>query len=998
MPWKPRPSSVSIPRLDPRNAPLLTSNETTFTRAIGQSRWEHGVKGDLWPCYLPMEMDHHVSPDATTSANSSISHDSCQPRRSSRGSSPFYPHSPPSPPALPQVRSEKPFSLQARRLQLRNAGFRGARLSLSPQKVSLPRNVSDQFSSWRSLSGSSDTEDEEENQPASPTGSDSARETGSVRRKVNVLQEIHNSSRGQQSRRSSVSSLFRSSPEDTGHRHFLSSSPSPVLRPSVLSSPSISDDDSDAESVVISRDQSPPGSPPLSLRDQLGGRKRDSRTRKSSYETRRYIEHLETQLAAAQSQLSPMQSPSSRPQASKLRSLNAEIKVLKQEIAEWESKFEARIREEVTARTEVETKLKARIRALENQVELDACRIKELEYEKEIQAQKLRDAESLKSTNRSLERRIDVLTELLAQTPARAETPRSPVRGSDAVSPSRSPGPRLSRPRSMVPSITLTRRESWFQPMIVPDADEVHGQSPLHELAAELDSSRTRQSDSQPVQADSVPELDFDASTVSSTSASKSQRSSAMSQFSSVSSQWGLPFPFSGDFHGKTHSRHRSMRRFPSGTCTLKPLILPAATAQASDCPPQQSLYSDFERSPTSFDPTQIDEGPEEETGDSAHSMAQQETLDALEGRTDHYTTFDEAILKHGERLSDFIPPENPCSDDGYSSLRQDAGIDDGSLTCFSPGGDVDVLPYATTESMQEQSHSPTVESTDITRSPMSARMRIENHKLRSDNKMPKTCAREYKSSNASTPRIIGQAAEILFNFCDRFKGFKSRFGALARRIIATVWNRSVRRFGKLSWWILGLLVGSQTRRAWFKRTPSILAADNYEWHRYSGAREAAYSGPHSVSCEDREARTCPQPAVQQKQHEILPVSAGDRPAHGKTLGHSLCLWAKFSVAIVVAIGLAIRHGPGSLLEGDPPDRAYTNEENRPGSPVRETQTQTQIPSHPPDDREKCHADESSNVSGSVTVAVDDTGPPSSSYMDARADRGEASQVDGDGF
>lgn len=885
-------------------------------------------------------MDRHGSPDAT-SANSFIFHDSCQPRRSSRGSPPFYPHSPPSPPSLPQVRSEKPFSLQARRLQLRNAGFRGARLS-SPQKVSLPRNVSDQFSPWRSLSGSSEAEDE----PASPTESDSPRETGSVRRKVNVLQEIHNSScRGQQSRRSSVSSLFRSSPEDTGHSHFLSSPQSPVLRSSILSSPSISDDDSDAESVVISRDQSLPGSSPLSLRDQLEVRKRDSRTRKSSYETRRYIEHLETQLAAAQSQLSPMQSPSARPQASKLRSLNAEIKVLKQEIAEWESKFEARIKEEIAARTEVENKLRARIRVLENQVELDSCRIKELEYEKEIQAQKLRDAESLKSTNRSLERRIDVLTELLAQSPARVETPRSPIRGSDAVSPSRSPGPRLARPRSMVPSIQLTRGESLFQPMIVPDADEVHSQSPLHELAAELNSNKPRQSDSQPVQADSVPELDFDTSTVSSSSASKSQRSSAMSQFSSVSSQWSLPFPFSGDFHGKTQSRHRSMRRFPSGTCTLKPLILPAATAQASDCPPQQSLYPDFERSPASFDPTQIDGGPEEETGDSAHSVAQEETLAALEGRTDHYTTFDEAILKHGERLSDIIAHENSCSNGGYSSLRPDAGLDDGSLTCFSPGGDIDILPYPVTESMEKQSRSPDMESTDDTRTPMSARTRIENHKLRSDNKVPKTSTRECKSSNAyqasSTPGIVGQAAEILFNFCDRFKGFKSRFGALARRIIATVWNRNKRQFGKLSWWVLGLVIGSQTRSAWFKRTPSILAADNDERHRRSaGAEEGAHSGVsdeglHSASCDP----TCLQPAAQQKEPEIGSVSSGDRPAHGSTtLGHSLCLWAKFSVALVVAIGLAIRHGPGSLLEGDPPDRAYANEEGPPcSSPVRDT-------------------------------------------------------------
>ncbi|KAL1963729.1 hypothetical protein VTN77DRAFT_7933 [Rasamsonia byssochlamydoides] len=920
-------------------------------------------------------MDHHVSPDSTSS--SFIFHHSCQPRRSPRASPSFYPHSPPSPPSLPQLRSERPFSLQTRRLQLRNAGFRGAHIS--SRKVSLPRNVSDQFSPWRSLS----EEIEKDNQPVLSTESDDSRESGSVRRKVNVLQEIHNSScRGRQSRRPSVTALFRNSPEETDHGRFLSGSPSPAFRSSILSSPSNTDDDSDTESVMRSQEQSRPGSSPASLHCQLGRCKRDSRTRKSSYETTRYIEHLETQLAAAQSQLSPMQSSASRPQVSKLRSLNAEIKALKEEIAEWESKFEARVREEITARTEVEAKLRARIRVLESQVELGSCRIKELEYEKEIQAQKLRDAESLKSTNRSLERRVDVLTELLAQSPARTESPRSPIH---AVPLLRSPGPRLSRPRSMVPSIPSARRGSLFQPTIVTDA------SPLPEIAIELDSCKPGQTVSQ---ADSIPELDFDTSTVSSSSGPKSQRSSAMSQYSSESSHWSLPLPFPPDFHGKTQGRPRSMRRFPSGTCTLKPLILPATTAQASDCPSQQSLFSDSDPSPASFDPTtaffhnQIDEVPEEEMSDSAHSMAQQETLAALEGRSDYYKTYDEAILKHGERLSDSLAPENSCSNDGYSSLQRRTRIGDvrSSATCFSPTEGVDILPYQEAESTHGQSCPSNMESIDSQRTPMSTqRIRIRNQKPGSI-KTPKACAREYKSPDvyqASTRGATVQIAEILLNFCGCFKGFKSsHFSALARRIIANVWNRSMRRIGKLSWWVLGLLVGSQTRRAWFKTTPSVLAADNYEWHRYSvGVQEGAHSGVseglHSVSCEDRSApSTGLQPTSRRKQLEVHSSSSVDRHAHGNSLGHTLCLWAKFSVALVVAIGLALRHGPGSLLEGDPPllatdgpDRACPNKEDSPPSPVGKTR----LPSKA-DHRERGCEDDS-NISCSTAVPGD-PGPP----------------------
>jgi hypothetical protein len=917
-------------------------------------------------------MDHRLSPDSTSA--SSIFHDSCQPRRSSRGSPSFLPHSPPSPSSLPRLRSERGFSLQNRRLQLRNAGFRGARIS--------PRKVSDHLSTWRSLSGSSESESEKENQQVSATEGDDSRERGSVRRKVNVLQEIHNSScRRQQSPRPSVNALFCNSPEDTSHACFLSRPPSPGFPSSILSSPSYSSDEGDTESLMRSREQSPPGSSPLPSHCQLGQRKRDSRMRKPSYETTRYIEHLETQLAAAQSQLSPMQSSSARPQVSKLRALNAELKVLKQEIAEWESKFDARLREEIGERTQVEAKLRTRIRVLEGQIELDSCRITELEYEKEIQAQKLRDAESLKSTNRSLERRVDVLTELLAQSPTRPETPWSPVRGSDAMSPTRSPGPRLSRPRSMVPSIPLRRRDSLFQPLVGTDADGHHSHSPLHELAMELDTGKPVQSVSQPLQANIIPETDsrdslFDTSTVS--SSSKSQRSSAFSQFSSVSSQWSFPFPFSPDFHGKMHVRPRTMRRFPSGTCTLKPLILPTATAQALNYLPQQSLSSHLEPSPA-FDPAMefvddgIDDGPEEETGDTVYSMVQQDTLAALEGYTSYYKTFDEAILEYGEGLPYSIKAENSGSNDGYSTLRRNARTDnDGSsLTRFFATEAADILPNPGMESTQAHScSSSTTDSINGLGSALSTRRtKVQNHNWGSD-KTPKAGAMSPNVNQISSPGIIGQAREILFGFCGQFKGFQSCFSVLARRIIASVWKTGVRRFGKLSWWILGMLIGSQTRRAWFKTTPPVLKADTYERHRYSGGLEGARSGDGllSVHKDCGAPSTSTRPKLRREQLAICSDST-DSHTHGNSLSHTLCLWAKFSIALVVAVGLAFRHGPGSLLEGEPPlrakkdpDRAYSSEADSPPSSVRKTALPSRV-----DNRERCCEDDSKTSSSCGT-------------------------------
>ncbi|KAK5191618.1 hypothetical protein LTR16_007575, partial [Cryomyces antarcticus] len=92
--------------------------------------------------------------------------------------------------------------------------------------------------------------------------------------------------------------------------------------------------------------------------------------RSISAEATKYIEHLESELAAVQTQLASLTSPTTtRAQSTKLRAINAETKVLREEVAAWENSFQDRVQEEVQQHEEVEAGLRARIRTLENEVE-----------------------------------------------------------------------------------------------------------------------------------------------------------------------------------------------------------------------------------------------------------------------------------------------------------------------------------------------------------------------------------------------------------------------------------------------------------------------------------------------------------------------------------------------------------------------------------------------------------------------------------------------------
>ncbi|CRG90238.1 hypothetical protein PISL3812_07281 [Talaromyces islandicus] len=741
------------------------------------------------------------------------------------------PSSPPgSQPSSPPA--SDPFRLQTRRLQLRNARFRGAHIS--PRKTA-------RLSSWGSLSTGSIDKENKENKDEE-TNCQTKNQTGSVRRRVSILQELHDSSsqRGRtRSRRSSVSHLFDddlSLPSTNLHYKSRHSSPASIFE----------DHDPD-----LYRDR---GSP-LSLNAK---RKSRDNAAAASYSADKYIEHLETQLAAVQSRLSPMQASTSQSQVSRLRSLSAEIKVLRQELSAWEDKFDTRVGEEVSLRTELETKLKTKIVFLEGQLEESAYRIKELECERDLQAQKLRNVESLRSTNRGLERRVDVLTELLAQSPTRRE-PQTPE-----FSPTRSLGPRLARPRSMLPSVPALT-DVLHQPPVAPGHRTQDGET---------------ENSPGPDTPDLIPD---DSSTMASSSfVSKSQRSSTLSQISSISSQWTVPLPFSSELQGRTPSRPRNMRRFPSGTCTLKPLILPTTTTPNPE--PVRRGSQQFDDSALMFSPTSDpDYSP---SGIITHGtcLAQEETLAALEGRTSYYQTFDEAML--GDNDDDFNMARTRRSDSGasrYSRLSMNqTSRPCSSYSAMSNAIDDDLCSSPSQNRFSSQSSS----RLSMTTTPVGRR------RSRGCDRTPKAFDKTHHLSKVHEEEPARHGDTNNLQMENVLHEVKTALGALAHRMFARVWHGSMMRAGKFSWWILTILLGPQRRDEWLKAS--------------SLRKRAPQPQPQ------------PQPVVSKKKNN-----------NSNGIGHTLSLWAKFSVTLAVAVVLAIRHGPGALLSDEPPANEHDdNNEN----------------------------------------------------------------------
>lgn len=160
----------------------------------------------------------------------------------------------------------------------------------------------------------------------------------------------------------------------------------------------------------VSSIERPP--PKLDYRTNRRGSSHTAAPQKSSADTTRYIEHLESSLAASQTRLQSASSPTnSRLSGARMKAMHSEIESLRHTIVEWETSFEDRIKNTIEQYGAAETSLQARVGALESDkdsltAELHNCTAK---------------LHASETANSELERRVDFLSELVAKSPGKID-------------------------------------------------------------------------------------------------------------------------------------------------------------------------------------------------------------------------------------------------------------------------------------------------------------------------------------------------------------------------------------------------------------------------------------------------------------------------------------------------------------------------------------------------------------------------------------------------
>ncbi|KAL8708347.1 MAG: hypothetical protein Q9220_006727 [cf. Caloplaca sp. 1 TL-2023] len=861
----------------------------------------------------------------------------------------------------PGIEDRHPTSQQARRLQLRHAGFRGKTLPTRRVSPILGSSILSSEIFGRVVSNENSPHNLEKRQlygedlPPSP---------------VNILQELHNSARRKRHPpRPSIGAIFQ---DDTAT--------APADEDSVVSWYSEASNNS---SPMQPRNASIPmpklrelsfngrTPPPLSspLTKQTRGRNGSrANGRSTSTEAAKYIEHLESQLVAVNTKLDSLMSPTShKARAAKLRTLTSEARSLRQQVLDWESKFDERVKDERSQLAQVEMSLMARLQALEDEVEAKDNRVRDLEWEMEKLRGRVKDAEGLETVNADLERRIEVLTSLLVQSPTKLDV------CSAASSPSKHDHKsRTPRPRSMMPRVPQSPGPMRLSLNISSDMNTRHSRrsiasaaspSPCSGPAIEL--AQLQPGNEMGESKDTSDMGSANSSSYRSPPSSSSRPTSLHSSGSFGAYCWGLPLPPEPDTQVLASQKQRRMRRFPSGTASLKPLILPSASGTSSlpaSAPAQTWSHDATLRNPSniSLDPTVAFLSQHEhaspvvtptQVGRSRSvSYAQREALSTLEGRPSFSTEMDEcaplfsprsfaeeALETVEEEASDTkVPKERPsslCEELAKTGLLVSPSIEDG------------MIPFSHQHSSDDPVHGTTPDEPRES-TPSMPFLRCRSRSLREPTITPKLKQRspELPNSISKATASTAVAQDHVYGLFSRLKDVilrtKQGPSALARMLIYNAWVVGVAKLGGIGWWLLGLVYGSRWRKRKkaadaettveevpvFDSSPhllplqldrsNILRHDDRE-HDMRGDSESPKT-PRRLPLQLHAPRETHGRGKVRRLHSshhqphLIPCPDCKEPSSRR----SLRLWLRFSLAIVFAVGLAIKDGPGALLEG----------------------------------------------------------------------------------
>ncbi|KAL9019280.1 MAG: hypothetical protein Q9185_003454 [Variospora sp. 1 TL-2023] len=862
---------------------------------------------------------------------------------------------------------------QTRRLQLRNAGFRGQKIPvrrISPILGS-PGLSSESF--CRVVSNENSPHNLEKRQlfgedvPPNP---------------VNILQELQNSARRiRHPPRRSIGSIFQDdtatavADADSGTSCLSESSnihtPQASRTPSTLVMKHME---------VPSNGRTPPSQvSPLAIQSRNRNGKR-MKQRSTSGEAAKYIEHLESQLVAVNTKLDSLMSPTShKARAAKLRALTTEARSLRQQLSDWEQNFNEKVREERQQLAVVEMSLTHRLQALEDEVESKDNKVKDLEWEIGNLRTRVKHAEGLEAVNTDLERRIDLLTNLLVQSPTKLDL------CSATSSPSK-PGPyrQYTRPRSMLPrvppspgSIHLslnTGSDAQFRrPRRSVASASSTSQSPDTMSACAVDRALFQSTESRKESKDlSVSEYGI-SSSFRSPPSSSSRPTSMYSSGSLGAYSWGLPLPPEVDLYGKANHKQRRMRRFPSGAACLKPLILPTAACTPSlpaSAPVQdtfQSLlhreFSDVLVDPLGVFPSRYESSspittPTQPSRRRSASAAQTEALSTLEGQYNRSKDEDDShsVLSPRSCMDEPLETVEEETSEIRSAKRErprslneelaEVGLllrdsfDDGLIPYANHGRDQSIATEAfETRAGISQLQTPSRPHRTVESTRAEVRPHIQAKSWKRATLSPKPVA----ATTIASPQAHG-----LFS---RLKCLVSRTrlgpSRLARRLIYNAWVVGLARLGGLGWWLLGLVYRTrwQEKKQATDAKPAVeeVPTQGMQWHELtSSTDEPGRIAEGSDRClaqnvyKDESTSAALAMSTSQQRHKkptalksgstSLPCPACQEPPTRR----SFRLWLRFSLAIVLAVGIAIKEGPETLFEGCQNEKLYKTMQSSP--------------------------------------------------------------------
>jgi hypothetical protein len=847
-------------------------------------------------------------------------------------------------------------SRQTRRMQLRNAGFRGP--TVPGRKVS-PTSLSS--SNWSNVSGGHPQSSDAENQ--SPSGARANVNSIGRRAGSGVLTEIGNSTLTRSNKYAHVrprvtSAKFYSNVEGRRSGEYDAAFPIEQSSPQPTDPP-------------VPSKSGPKRS--AKVKGKLGAKRRSV-----SGETKSYIDHLEAELASAQTQLSAVTSPSvTRQQTSMMRTLNAETRQLQEALEEWENRYDERVQEVVDQYSAVEVSLRSQLRSFEEQREEDQYRIHELEQQVENMNQSMESAEA---ANVHLERRLEVLSDLLAtsakidlhaETPGmtrrmsrpKSMHPRFPTTGNLMISPERlseagtqPPSPALSFAGSSYSHLDLrqTRSNQEFISGHISQSEHVSDSESVFSDAPYMNESLTTAEPSLPVQ----------------------------------HTQYDMRPP---SIHPR--GRHtRRMRRFGGGSSGPRPLILPSA-----------SHYDHVPASAPAFDYHEASHGfPFRDRSMSRRNGS------PLEGRRRASTMMDRATWN---RLTGSTMLTVPRADQGDQSiLSSNSPVSGNSQLDSTPKDFSSIGSCAGTavsrNLMEELSQVRSFDGTEGSNeedceSTLSDNQDLDDTELQESftealEPIPESHSREVSEGTTSTATVMGLQP------CTSTAPSSSRSDSLIdrlRRLFSNLWHSPVRLARHLlqnaqsrmrlpaplrnvQWWLVSVLLGPLAKR----RLLSTHRSHNHSGGEYQDDRHRLLISPeqdrstsespsiNSRQCEEEDENedlaygtfrpstpqstshttaildspnnkpSSPRPSMagpgkkraknpdgsliirnpssagvkyrQQRGRQQREQRERQRQRKGSFSRHSPWLWLKFSITLAFAIGCAFKSGPGSLLAG----------------------------------------------------------------------------------